>query len=378
MPFVAGIDFSLFYDSVLDFTANSDAYEVPEQTYVDGNHYYMFLSSTDQDAPVAPTATTVGMTWEEVDSEIYDGIVTAQKTTGIWLHAHPGGDVTDVTAINYTAEQERCIIKIIEITKDCELAQDAVTGQITTAALSISLGVDVDTDELVLSGFSCADKLSWIPGQSALSPVANVNAFVQYGSTSNSVSVTQSGASKPKVGIAFVLREVVAPSGDDTRLYTLKLTNQASNTPVITAGSFALGELYEIDTPGDTVWTDIGSADGSIGTQFIATGVGAGTGTAKKISSPHTSIAGFDAGMTAELWPDGTVGSAIAATAIEPLSNGSDWLLQYNITFSEAPANGTAKLHVAFSTADGSDMVSEDGIALGDVEFTSTVDMVCA
>jgi hypothetical protein len=58
---------------------------------------------------------------------------------------------------------------------------------------------------------------------------------------------------------------------------------------VITSGNFVIGQTYTIVTLGDlgseTDFTDIGSANNTIGTSFVATGVGEGTGTAKTAGS---------------------------------------------------------------------------------------------
>jgi hypothetical protein len=51
-------------------------------------------------------------------------------------------------------------------------------------------------------------------------------------------------------------------------------------TGIVTAGLFVVGKQYTIVSLGSTDFTLIGAADNSTGTSFIATGVGAGTGTA--------------------------------------------------------------------------------------------------
>ena len=51
----------------------------------------------------------------------------------------------------------------------------------------------------------------------------------------------------------------------------------------ITAGSFVTGRKYRIKTAGSTTFTDVGAADNSVGTEFVATGAGAGTGTADEV-----------------------------------------------------------------------------------------------
>ena len=57
---------------------------------------------------------------------------------------------------------------------------------------------------------------------------------------------------------------------------------------VITAGAFVVGTTYTITTAGSTDYTLIGAADSVVGTVFVATGVGAGTGTATFTSEPGT------------------------------------------------------------------------------------------
>jgi len=59
---------------------------------------------------------------------------------------------------------------------------------------------------------------------------------------------------------------------------------QSSNYPdsptLVSAGSFVSGIQYKITTPGTTLFTSIGSPNNTIGTKFISTGPGSGTGTA--------------------------------------------------------------------------------------------------
>ena len=54
----------------------------------------------------------------------------------------------------------------------------------------------------------------------------------------------------------------------------------SAGTTVVTAGSFIVGRRYRILSIGTTDFTLIGASSNTVGVQFIATGVGAGTGTA--------------------------------------------------------------------------------------------------
>ena len=56
--------------------------------------------------------------------------------------------------------------------------------------------------------------------------------------------------------------------------------NTIAGTTNVTAGSFVPGITYVIVSPGTTDFTLIGAANSNIGTSFIATGVGSGSGTA--------------------------------------------------------------------------------------------------
>ena len=56
-------------------------------------------------------------------------------------------------------------------------------------------------------------------------------------------------------------------------------------TTVETAGAFVIGRSYVITSLGNTVFTSIGSAANLVGTYFVATGIGSGTGTATPIAN---------------------------------------------------------------------------------------------
>ena len=70
--------------------------------------------------------------------------------------------------------------------------------------------------------------------------------------------------------------------GDSFSGNTYDIEN-SDNASTITAGSFVVGRAYKILTVGTTDFTAIGSANNTIGTKFVATGVGTGTGTATEV-----------------------------------------------------------------------------------------------
>jgi hypothetical protein len=58
----------------------------------------------------------------------------------------------------------------------------------------------------------------------------------------------------------------------------------------VTAGSFVAGKIYRIASVGTTNFTLIGAVNNTVGTHFIATGVGAGTGTAELSQTVETKL----------------------------------------------------------------------------------------
>ena len=68
---------------------------------------------------------------------------------------------------------------------------------------------------------------------------------------------------------------------------------------LVTAGSFILGNTYQIIETGTTLWTSIGSLNNDPGTTFVATGVGSGTGNATAIYYVHEINGAYEFSVTA-------------------------------------------------------------------------------
>jgi hypothetical protein len=78
-----------------------------------------------------------------------------------------------------------------------------------------------------------------------------------------------------------VLPTTIVDALDDSVVYPFFAVemNFDGGTITVTAGSFVVGETYTISSVGTTDFTLVGSADNNVGTSFVATGVGVGTGT---------------------------------------------------------------------------------------------------
>lgn len=85
-------------------------------------------------------------------------------------------------------------------------------------------------------------------------------------------------------------------------------TRTAKGTTVISsavnAGSFIVGDDYEIKTVGTTDFTAVGAASNTIGVVFTATGVGSGTGDAFQLTAriPNVAMVGGDMVIVAAGW----------------------------------------------------------------------------
>ena len=141
-----------------------------------------------------------------------------------------------------------------------------------------SLGAS-NADILVTSGIPVAINVTnatyFIPGQQYQ--------IVSIGST----NFTLIGAASNTVGLNFIANAVAG-----TGTGTVNLTSQ-----LVAAGSFVVGKSYQITTVGSTNFISIGALANTVGTNFVATGVGSGTG----IASLHTALAGYQAG-TKMVW----------------------------------------------------------------------------
>lgn len=97
----------------------------------------------------------------------------------------------------------------------------------------------------------------------------------------NIYSDNTDGTNDP-AGIEYATVGTYSSDGDTFSGNDFDILN-SDNAATITAGSFVVGRGYKILTVGTTDFTLIGSADNVIGTKFIATGVGSGTGTATEV-----------------------------------------------------------------------------------------------
>ncbi|MES2583499.1 MAG: PilC/PilY family type IV pilus protein [Pseudomonadota bacterium] len=91
--------------------------------------------------------------------------------------------------------------------------------------------------------------------------------------TAGTTSFTAIGAANNTVGTTFVATGVGAGTGT-------AIATEGSLNGTYNAGFFTIGTTYQIVTAGTTSFTAIGAANNNVGTTFVATGVGSGTGTA--------------------------------------------------------------------------------------------------
>jgi hypothetical protein len=134
-------------------------------------------------------------------------------------------------------------------------------------------------------------------------------------------------------------------------------------TVVETAGTFVVGRSYRITSLGNTVYTSIGAAANLVGTYFVATGAGSGSGTATPVAnhlvaiSSSTTVNAYsvDGGVT---WTaGGSLPGGISGTAVSVVYGEGRWVA--------LGSGGTS----AYSTNGGLSWVA--GGAVGSGTYTS-------
>lgn len=107
-------------------------------------------------------------------------------------------------------------------------------------------------------------------------------------------TVTRINGSKTVVGTLYDvnsnLYKIVVKDTTNTVVNLTKEDSVGTSAPVITAGSFVVGKLYDIVALGNTDFTQVGAVVSAIGVKFIATGVGVGSGTAAKLGTTIEAI----------------------------------------------------------------------------------------
>jgi hypothetical protein len=118
--------------------------------------------------------------------------------------------------------------------------------------------------------------------------------------TTTGVTLTNPGGGYGREGAAA---PVVTVNGATVTATIGTDDTQVSPSVLIPAGNFVVGKTYTIVTVGSTNFTLIGAGSNTVGVSFIATGIGAGTGTANDIT---TSVFGRVVGLN---FTPGTTGS---------------------------------------------------------------------
>lgn len=108
------------------------------------------------------------------------------------------------------------------------------------------------------------------------------------------------------VGRVYLKYKITQNDIDNGRKRNVETTETDTNlgdVPSVTAGSFVVGDSYEITSIGTTDFTNIGASANTVGVIFTATGVGTGTGTASKSRTLE-----FDEGRGYLTIPDHIIG----------------------------------------------------------------------
>lgn len=143
-------------------------------------------------------------------------------------------------------------------------------------------------------------------------------------------------------------------SGTGTILADLGIDAGSQTGITVNAGSFVPGYVYQISSAGDTDWISIGASSNTVGTIFVATGVGSGSGTATTVTYSGTfyqPALAYGTSAQQPLWQ---------ANQSQPRPNGSVWIkvgsagngLNLNISRYDSVIGSWVAKTVNYSTSD--------------------------
>ena len=105
------------------------------------------------------------------------------------------------------------------------------------------------------------------------------------------IALTTTGLTNTQVASVFL--SVVFPNTEHTNNTICRVVcTDLGSTVAVTGGSFVTGVAYMIVSTGSTTFTSIGASSNSVGTIFVATGPGSGSGTAAPILREFQLISG--------------------------------------------------------------------------------------
>lgn len=107
--------------------------------------------------------------------------------------------------------------------------------------------------------------------------------FVALGAERNTVG-SRFTAISPGVGTGTAIKDMTYELFIDKNYYGVIETTDSMRFNTTVAGKLQVGKTYNILVPGNTDFTRVGAINNAIGTSFIATGVGSGTGITAEIS----------------------------------------------------------------------------------------------
>ena len=234
---------------------------------------------------------TTGAFIDNTNIELIDqtGTVTNQWKIVFWTEAV----IPSTTEIGIYVGTAPSISDLADFSVRVKATFDITSGTTSTTTEYKSIASHVYDDYITPAGYVDNTKVKLMTSD------INDNPFAILDATNNESIVLESYTSN-NITYEKVSKNLIASSHVNDVPSTASLfynttattwyvkTTGAWTELLATAGAFVVGTKYEIEVPGTTDFTLIGSADSVVGTTFTATGIGTGTGTAKHTGTAIT------------------------------------------------------------------------------------------
>lgn len=259
------------------------------------------------------TLTSPDVNTPDIDGGTIDGAVIGGSSTAAGSFTSVNATSLDVAGtVEFNGLSGTGSVTVTDILDQDDMSSNSATALATQQSIKsyvdsqvTAQDLDVTTDGGTIAIDLDSEVLSIVGGEG-----------IDTSATGNTVTIAGEDASTSNKGIASFDSADFSVTSGQVHLVTSAAAFGAEGVQTVTAGSFVTGQRYQIVSTGNTNFTLIGAADSNVGTVFIATGAGTGTGTADLDDTVELQAA-MDSVAVSGVWLDGGNKTYLITTTID-------------------------------------------------------------